>query len=443
MELIVPDFGLLLLIGVSGAGKSTFARKHFNPNEILSSDFFRGMISDDESDQTASSDAFSALHFIADCRLARRRLTVIDATNVQPKARRSLLDLAKRQHSPVAAIVFNLPEQVARERNHARRDRQVETQVIAHQQNELERSLPRLKKEGIHPLYVLDSIEDVDSAVVIRQPPSFDRRVDQGPFDLIGDIHGCFEELCELLEKLGYGIQTKGHEHRLTAPPGRKLILLGDLVDRGPMSPQVLHLAMDMVSAGQGYVVPGNHDDKLMRYLLGRSVQVAYGLEDTLEQMEAEPPDFRSQVLNFLRAMPNYLWLDDGKLVAAHAGMLDALIGRDSNQVREFALYGQTSGDLDEFGLPKRMNWSREYRGKAKIVYGHTPVGDPHWVNNTLNIDTGCIYGGALSALRYPELELVSVPARYIYAHTRRDFLEGKPIPPAYPKTRDLDPNQE
>ena len=392
------------------------------------------MISDDEGDQAATSDAFAALHQVTGYRLARRRLTVIDATNIQADARRSLLSLARRHHCPTAAIVFNLPAQVAHERNAARTGRNVDGRVLARQQAELERTHPRLERENLRPLYLLETVAEVEEAVVIREPLAIDHRSESGPFDLIGDIHGCFEELAELLGKLGYGIEIDGTGYSLAPPAGRKLIYLGDLVDRGPMAPQVLRLAMDTVAAGQAFCVPGNHDDKLMRYLAGRDVKVAHGLEDTLAQMEREPPEFAGQVQEFLRGLPDYLWLDEGRLVAAHAGMLENLIGQDLFRVREFALYGQTSGDLDELGLPQRLEWAREYHGRAKVVYGHTPVSRPRWLNNTLNIDTGCIYGGELSALRYPELEVVSAPARYIYAQTKRDFLTGKSLPPVYPR---------
>ncbi|HVN53418.1 MAG TPA: AAA family ATPase [Anaerolineaceae bacterium] len=467
MNLVIPDFCLLLLVGVSGAGKTTFARRHFRSSEILSSDSFRAMISDDESDQSATLDAFAALHLVAGYRLARRHLTVIDATNLQPDARRPLLDLARRYHCPTAAIVFNLPAQVAYERNAARPERSVDGRILARQQAELERTLPRLRWENLRPLYVLETVAQVDAAVVVREPLAMEHRDEQGPFDIVGDIHGCFDELAGLLAKLGYGLREDGREYVLEPPAGRKLVFLGDLVDHGPMAPQVLRLVMGAVAAGQAFCVPGNHDDKLMRYLAGQDVKVTNGLGDTLAQMALEPPEFAGQVERFLCGLPDYLWLDGGRLVAAHAGLPEDMIGRGSFRVRQFALYGQTSDDLpapmaypvperqdwgppgqaappwpdghdsqaqvDELSLPQRMEWAREYHGRAKVVYGHTPVAQPRWLNNTINIDTGCIYGGALSVLRYPELEIVSVPARYIYAQTRRDFLAGKPFPPAYP----------
>ena len=103
--------------------------------------------------------------------------------------------------------------------------------------------------------------------------------------------------------------------------------------------------------------------------------------------------------------------LDDGKLVVAHAGMKEAWQGRASSRVREFALYGETTGETDDYGLPVRHDWAAEYRGRALVVYGHTPVPEATWVNGTICIDTGCVFGGRLTALRYPEREVVEVPA--------------------------------
>ena len=178
-----------------------------------------------------------------------------------------------------------------------------------------------------------------------------------------------------------------------------------------------------MVAAGTALCLPGNHDVKLLRKLQGRNVQITHGLGETLEQLEREPPEFRSAVAGFLDGLVGHYVLDDGNLVVAHAGLKEELQGRASSRVRDFALYGETTGETDEFGLPVRHNWAAEYRGRAMVVYGHTPVPEPEWLNRTINIDTGCVFGGALTALRYPELELVAVPARRTYAEPSRPFL--------------------
>jgi protein phosphatase len=172
---------------------------------------------------------------------------------------------------------------------------------------------------------------------------------------------------------------------------------------------------MEMVASGSAVCVPGNHENKLVRALRGRDVQVTHGLAESLAQLEKETPEFRQQALEFLDGLVSHFVLDDRRLVVAHAGMREEMQGRASAAVRAFALYGETTGETDEFGLPVRYPWATEYRGKATVVYGHTPVPEPEWVNNTINIDTGCVFGGALTALRYPEKELVSVPAAQTY----------------------------
>jgi len=194
-------------------------------------------------------------------------------------------------------------------------------------------------------------------------------------------------------------------------------------VDRGPRIPQVLKLVMNAVASGAALCVPGNHDMKLMRKLRGRDVQITHGLAESLAQLAGEPEDFRKRVAEFIDDLVSHYVLDDGKLVVAHAGMKEAMQGRGSGAVREFAMFGETTGETDEFGLPVRYNWAAEYRGTAAVVYGHTPVPEPEWLNRTINIDTGCVFGGKLTALRYPEKELVSVPARQVYATPAKPFL--------------------
>jgi protein phosphatase len=430
-NITIPELALVLLVGASGSGKSTFARRHFLATEVISSDFCRGLVADDENDQSATRAAFEVLEFIAARRLAAARLTVIDATNVQPEARRSLIDLAREYHVPIVAIVFDLAEEICQARNRERADRNFGRHVVRNQQRQLQRSLPRLKREGFSRVFVLASPEAVETASISREPLPVDRRSETGPFDIIGDVHGCFDELRALLDRLGYQIalQEQDGERRYVAqhPAGRRIILLGDLIDRGPNSPEVLRLAMDLVAAGMAFCVPGNHDDKLLRKLQGRDVQISHGLGLTLEQLERQPPAFTERVRAFLNGLVSHYVFDAGKLVVAHAGMPQALQGRLSRKVRDFALYGETTGESDEFGLPIRYQWAQDYRGDATVVYGHTPVPEPEWLNRTLNIDTGCVFGGRLTALRYPERELVTVEAAQTYSE------RGRPIVPTSP----------
>jgi protein phosphatase len=386
---------------------------------VLSSDFCRGLVSDDENDQAATNDAFDVLHYVAAKRLAAGRLTVVDATNVQAEARKPLIALARQFHCLPVALVLDLPERVCHERNAARPDRAFGPHVVRNHVRSLRQSLRGLGREGFRHVFVLDSAEEIEAATVTREPLYNNRKTEHGPFDIIGDVHGCFDELIALLGKLGYEVEG----HAVRAPEGRRAIFLGDLVDRGPRTPDVLRLVMGMVADGTALCVPGNHDMKLLKKLQGRDVQITHGLAETLEQMAGEPAEFVGEVRAFLDGLVSHYVLDGGSLVVAHAGMKEEMQGRGSGKVRDFALYGETTGETDEFGLPVRHNWAEAYRGKATVVYGHTPVPAPEWLNHTLNIDTGCVFGGSLTALRYPEREMVSVPAAHTYSEPVRPFL--------------------
>ena len=415
MEITVPELSLVVLVGASGSGKSMFAGKHFKPTEILSSDACRALVSDNENDQAVTRQAFEVLHYIAGHRLSLGKLVVVDATNVQRDARRSLLRLAREHHVIPLAVVLNLPERLCRDRNAQRGDRNFGAHVVRQQVRQLRQSLRSLRREGFRQVHVLKSPEEVDAVTFVRQPMWTDKRTETGPFDIIGDIHGCFEETRSLLAKLGYSVTESecqdGVRYSVTPPDGRKAIFVGDLVDRGPDSPGVLRLVMDMVEDDVAICVPGNHDDKLQRKLSGRNVKLTHGLAETMRQLEGESEEFISRVISFVRGLISHYVLDRGRLVVAHAGMKQAYQGRGSGTVRAFALYGETTGETDEYGLPVRHHWASEYRGDAMVVYGHTPVAEAEWLNNTICIDTGCVFGGNLTALRYPEKELVHVPA--------------------------------
>ena len=424
-ELRIPELSLVVLVGVSGSGKTTFARQHFGPFEVISSDFCRGLVADDENDQAASADAFDVLEYIAGKRLAAGRLTVVDATNVQPAARKKFVELARAHDVLPVAIVLDLPKTLCAQRNTSRPDRAFGAQVIARQHDQLRRSLRSLSREGFRKVHVLRSPAQVDAAVVVRERLLNDYRDRTGPFDVIGDVHGCRTELEALLGQLGYAItrDAAGRAVDAVPPDGRTALFLGDLVDRGPDSPGVLRLVMGMVAAGHALAVPGNHENKLTRALSGRNVQVSHGLAETLSQLAREDEAFRKDVAGFCHGLVSHLVLDGGRLVVAHAGLKEAYHGRASGRVRSFALYGDTTGETDEFGLPVRYPWAHDYRGRAMVLYGHTPTPGPEWVNNTLCLDTGCVFGGRLTALRYPEKELVSVPAERVWYEPARPLL--------------------
>jgi protein phosphatase len=451
----LPELSLILLIGSTGAGKSTFARRLFKPTEIVSSDACRGLVADDENDQSASKDAFELLHYLVAKRLKRGLLTVVDATNVQEEGRKPLVALARQYHVLPVAIVLDVPESVAHERNAGRPDRRhMGPHVVARHRQDLRKSLRNLKQEGFRHIHHLRNVGEIDAIQSITRDRLYNNRQEEtGPFDIIGDVHGCYEELRALLEKLGYQIteepitDVRDLGVRVVAPTSelrvrseelrvnnveqplipnsqllthRKAVFLGDLVDRGPASPQVLRLVMSMVRDGSALCVPGNHDIKLLRHLNGKNVTINHGLAETLAQLEPEPESFKSEVRRFLDGLVSHYVLDGGKLVVAHAGLTEELQGRGSGAVRAFALFGESTGEIDEFGLPVRYEWAREYLGRAMVAFGHTPVPDAEWLNNTIDLDTGCVFGGRLTALRYPERELVAVPAAQVYSEPVR-----------------------
>lgn len=404
MSVALPELSLVVLIGPSGSGKSSFARQHFRPTEVLSSDYCRGLVADDENDQSVTPEAFELLHFIASMRLAKGKLTVVDATNVRPEDRKPLVALARQFHCLPVAIVFNMPEKLCHERNRGRADRDFGPHVIRGQRSQMRRSLRGLKREGFRHIFIFDSLEEVEAATIERVPLWNNRKTEHGPFDIIGDVHGCGDELERLLRLLGYEPKGETADDGVWTgpiwmhPEGRKAVFLGDLVDRGPRILDCVRLVRNMVQAGNALAVPGNHDMKLVRKLRGKDVRITHGLAESLAEIEGLPGDVREsserEIAGFLYSLVSHYVLDDGRLVVAHAGMKAEMQGRGSGKVRDFAMYGETTGETDEFGLPVRHDWATEYRGSAMVIYGHTPVPEAEWLNRTINIDTGCVFGG-------------------------------------------------
>ncbi|MGH3738365.1 MAG: polynucleotide kinase-phosphatase [Micromonosporaceae bacterium] len=427
MKLDVPELSLVALVGISGSGKSTFAAKHFLPTEVLSSDAFRGMVADDENDQSASTDAFAALHFVAGLRLKAGRRVVVDATNLQQFARAELVKIAKAHDVLPVAIVLDTPEPLAWQRTEARPDRTFGRQVLRRQHRDLRRSLSKLAREGFRKVHV---VREPDQVTIAYERAWNDKTELTGPFDIVGDVHGCRAELETLLGEMGWTLHrdSAGRPVDATHPEDRTAVFVGDLVDRGPDSPGVLRLVMGMVAAGHALCVPGNHEQKLLRKLRGRNVKLSHGLAETLEQLAKEPPEFIEQAAAWIDGLVSHYRLDGGKLVVSHAGLKEEYQGRASGRVRSFCLYGETTGETDEYGLPVRYPWANDYRGAAMVAYGHTPTPKPEWINNTICLDTGCVFGGELTALRYPERSLVSVPAERVHY---------EPVKPLGAATRD------
>lgn len=421
MQIKVPELSLILLVGTSGSGKSSFAAKHFRNTEIVSSDECRGIVSNDENSKEATNDAFELLHYIVSKRLKNGLLTVVDATNIQPESRSSLMKLAKEFHTLGIAIVLDIPPSICEKRNKARTDRNLPPHVLRMQTSQMRRSLKSLKKEGFNKIHTLKSEEEVNAVSgIFREKLYNDKKEESGPFDIIGDVHGCFDELVELLETLSYEISERPYDEKFygyetKADHDRKVIFVGDLADRGPKSPQVLKLVMSMVKNGMAFCVCGNHDAKLQKWLKGKKVNQLHGFDLTIQQLANETEDFKFLLKEFLYSLISHYIFDDGKLVVAHAGITENMIGRASGAIRSFCLYGDTTGEADEHGRPIRLNWALDYRGRAKVVYGHVAIHKAEWVNNTIDIDTGCVFGGNLTALRYPEEELISVAAKETY----------------------------
>ena len=416
MQLKVPDFGLIVLMGAAGSGKSTLAARAFRPTEVLSSDHYRGVVGDDERSGRTTKAAFEIVGAIAARRLEQRRLTVIDATNVHRDDRKQWVDLARAHHAPLQAIILNPGKGTCLAQN-AARERPRPPHVVERQWRGLRRSLKTLGREGYRHAVELGHADEIGCTTIEREPLPCDRRADRGPFDIIGDVHGCRSELDRLLGELGYEMAADGDtgRWRVAPPAGRRAIFVGDLTDRGPHNRDTLALALDMLEDGVALAVPGNHDAKLAKALAGKNVETGNGLAETLAELESAGDAFRARVRERIERLPSHYWLDDGNLVVAHAGLSEPLQGRTSHAVRGFALYGDTTGERDSEGVPVRRDWGKSYRGHAAVVYGHTPVGRPEWVNNTICIDTGCAFGGRLTALRYPERELVSVDAERAY----------------------------
>ena len=421
----VPSPGLVVLVGPAASGKSTLCERSFQPTQIVSSDACRALVADDPADQRVTPAAFELAHAIVEERLRHRRLAVVDATSLEETARGALLSLAARHHLPAVAIALDLPVEECHRLDGQRPERRVGRAVIARHAAAMRRAVTSLPREGFRSVHRVGSARDAAALKIAVVPLACDRAGDRGPFDLIGDLHGCAGELVALLGRLGYRRASERTPFR--HPSGRRAVFVGDLVDRGPRVLETAGLAMEMAACGSALAVPGNHDDELAARLAGDAAEEAApspGTAVTLRQLEAAPAAARRAFVRrfpeFVATLPSHLLLDGERLVVAHAGLPAALHGRESSHVRRLAVYGETTGRLDRYGLPTRMNWAAAYDGRPFVVYGHTPVPKPEAIRNTLNVDTGCVYGGALTALRWPEKEIVSVRAARTYYRSPR-----------------------
>ncbi|MFB1050099.1 bis(5'-nucleosyl)-tetraphosphatase PrpE [Paraliobacillus sp. JSM ZJ581] len=243
--------------------------------------------------------------------------------------------------------------------------------------------------------------------------------------DIIGDVHGCYEELLDLFKELGYSIDSTVPIH----PDGRKSIFLGDITDRGPYSLKMIELVYEMVVQKKlATYLPGNHCNKLYRYLRGNNVKVKHGLETTVAEYKSLSTSKQNEIKHKFMALyedaPLYLMLPDYQAIVAHAGIREDLIGRRDKKVSTFVFYGDITGETHEDGRPVRRDWAQDYHGDHWIVYGHTPVKKPRIVHKTINIDTGCVFGNKLTAFRLPEETTVSVSSKQPFIEEKFSYFD-------------------
>lgn len=401
MQVKIPDFALVIIVGANTTIKTNFINEHFSHTEIVDC---------------------SDLALIEE-RLKNKQFTVVNQVDLQPKPFQILARLSKKYHCKLVAIVLNLGE------NESRNCANEAFHLISKQTHQIQNFVKNHKHNGIRTIYELTSTEEIETASLFKYKLWCNREHETGAFDIIGDVHGCGEELEQLLIKLDYEVETGENfpfGYQVIPPSGRKAFFVGDLTDRGPDSPKVLRIVMSMIKQKKALCVRGNHDDKVYRMLLGKKVKLVHGLAETAEQLDKEPIEFVEQVRDFLGKLVNHYVVDNGNLVVAHAGLREDMHGRASGKVNSFCLYGDTTGKKDEFGLVERLNWATDYRGKAFVVYGHTPQAEAVWENNTMNIDTGCVFGGWLTALRYPEREIVQVRAIEEYYEYRKPLYKNE-----------------
>ncbi len=431
----VPRGALVLLVGARASGKTTFALRSFRPTEVVSEARLCAAISDRERDPAAASATRALLERVVEERLRRGLLTCVDADLLGEEARAPLLRLAARHHASVVALGLRLPAAVCLERL-VLAPGEGRVAAAAAVREQATRALPaalaalrRRKRVRVVEL----APEAVERAQVRVVPLPCHREQEVGPFDVIGDVHGCAAELDALLERLGYRADA-GWRH----PGGRRAVFVGDLVDRGPGNLAALARVIGMAEVGAAWCVLGNHDEKLRRWLEGRKVEVReHGLARTVAELEALAPAeraaFARRALAFLADLPSHLVLDGGRLVVAHAGIEADMIGRAGSAVDAFTRYGDPTGETTPDGCPVRRDWALGYEGAACVVYGHTPTPRPRWRGRTLNVDQGCCFGGRLSALRWPEGEVVSVPALRTWVPPRGGFRPATLAPPVEP----------
>lgn len=391
MKKKIPSNSLFLL--TRNNNSKPFAGIEFPAETTVSYDVLEKNALNDNGQQLHENSPLELFYSKIEERLKQNLFTVAEITEPSRVMRQHLLEICNHYYFHPAMAIFtgeNEPAPSAR-------------------------SIKKINDEGFHDILVITP-EDRDKITVEITPI---KAIDKTPppFDIIGDIHGCLDELKKLFQRLGYIEKNNIFTH----PEGRTPIFIGDLTDRGPKSIETMETALNMVEGKKALYIPGNHCVKLARYMEGRPIHVKFGVETTLKEFEqlnpAQLEDLSARFIKMVENSPYYLILDNGKLVISHGGIKDNMIGREHKRIAKFCLFGASTGKTLENGLPERLDWAKNYSGEALVVYGHTPVKNPEFRFNTINIDQGCVFGGALTALRYPEMETISIPARKTYYH--------------------------
>ena len=433
MKITIPYSGLILLVGASNSGKTTLLNKWINeseilPSEVISSDEYRAIVSDQDyvtwvdrpKDEAAvvfdayqkiSAEAFDMMDYIVEARCRLNKVTFIDATHIHPEDRKKYIAIAKKHHVPAVAIVLDVAQATLLERDE-KRDNPRGKRRVKQQFQHLKREKRFIKKEGFTSVYITNTLEEIN-LVRWENPLMID--VGRG-IDIIGDIHGCYDEMIALLGKLGYEDNGTG---LYCHPGGRVFLALGDVMSRGPKSLQTMLFFQQHVKAGLAYMIDSNHGWKVARWLEGRDVTMNHGDEKIIEEFQEYEAEFgvekavetKQMLKEFLLQAPSHYIImknDVPTAICVHAGIRDEFIGKESSKIKDFCRYGDTDG-FSKQGKPIRKDWTIQYKGSALIIWGHDPKPQPLVINNTINIDQGAVFGGKLTAYRYPEKEFISV----------------------------------
>lgn len=437
----IPHNSIVLLIGPSNSGKSTtlqnWVRKgYLQAEEVISSDHFRRLVSDiDFLDWTnqpkevaanlmeeysqISRVAFDMMEKMIGARAALNKRSFIDATHLKEAEREKYRLLGKQFHVPVIAIFFDISLPVLLERDEKRTHPRGKGRVKRHFEI-MRQEIRKIQKETYYAIY---SLRERDESVQIDPVVSSIYLSADSGLDVIGDIHGCMDECYELLERLGY---VKEEDGLFRHPEGRKFVSVGDIMSRGPKSAEALFFFSAHLKNNLAYMIDSNHGWKIARWLDGKKVTLSHGdewieeafsafsHEYTDKQIEEIREDWKTILLN---APSHYVLTRNGikTAIIAHAGIKDKYIGKESAGISDFTRYGETLG-MDSDGKPIRGDWYRKHLSKELIIWGHDPKPEPLVVNNTINIDQGVVFGGKLTAIRYPEREFISVKAQQDYA---------------------------